>query len=391
MKTQTNENSFLTENTKQYSTDEDAVRFINTSGMNGGVFLIPKNHSLSNVESIKEEPFCTSSLTKRVIASSIVATGTGLAMMPVFNNLVKNSDKFGIDIHSNKVLFDLSTANTFIIYSFSSFITMNEFIKKHQNNEVENDVCKIKLAKVCASFSLILPLGMLWLTEANNQTVAKSKGFDEYIAWATFTSVPLITNQVIDSITHVNKLLINEEDKVPLSTGGKLMLYGLAASSIAGRAIAYTEVTKSLALASGFSQELSLGMGIIGGGILTSLGVSILEHSKIKLLCETQDGECNFKKFIACGLSLTQGLWFTLPLISIGLDATSNWNPLLKGALFVPLLISHTALESSNIYDNVLTFCDYVSDGFSHLRNCCYGEEVQIAGMYDDVDFITNE
>lgn len=392
MKSQYNENSSLTQNIKHDSTDEDAKTFVQGSPFEGA-FLTSHNHFYNKEElTIINEPICTTKLAKRLLIDTVIAGGTGLAMMPIFNHLVRNSDKFGIDIHSNKTLFNLSTTNTFIVSAFSSFINTNEFIRKQDDNSNDNNSKIVNFSKLCASLSLILPVGLLWVTEVNNQKIANSKGFDEYIAWASFTTLPLIVSQIIDSITHVNKLALGEEQKVPLSSGGKIMIYGLAISSVIGRSIAYTEVCKSLGVASGLSEDVSLGLGIAAGGILTSAGMSILEHSTIKFLCETQDGNFTAKKFITGTLAFTEGLWFTLPLISIGLDATSNWNPLLKGALFVPLVISHTVLESTRVYDNVLTFCDYVSDGLSSLKDYCFGEDMQLSGnMYNDVDFITNE
>lgn len=347
-----------------------------------------EDFTINNNDSVTTS-YCTSDLAKRLTINTLVATGTGVAMMPVFNHLVKNSEKFGVDIHSNKIIFNLSTANTFLVASFSSFITMNEFIKKHQTSKLESDTWVVSLSKTCASFSLILPLGLLWVTELNNQKVADSSGFDSYMAWATFSTLPLVASQIVDSLSNVNKLLTitAQDNKGSLSAGGQILTYGLAATSIVGRSIAFTEVCKSLALATGISEDISLGLGIGIGGVLASLGVSILEHNTIKILFETPHNEFTAKKLIVGGLALTEGLWFTLPLISIGLDATSNWNPLLKGALFIPLVASHTVLESTRIYDNISTFCDYVSDGFSTLKDWCYGnDDIQLAG--DNGDFL---
>lgn len=339
--------------------------------------------------------YCNLGLVKRLGVSCLVATGTGLAMMPVFNYLVKNSEQFGVDVHNNKIIFDISTANTFIVASFSSFVTMNEFIKKHQTNKLDNDSFVNALSKVCASFSLILPLGLLWVTEVNNQKIAESSGFDQYMAWATFSTIPLVVNQVIESITNVNKVLeaknfemisLNDNEVINrVSIGSKIVIYGLAATSLIGRSIAFTEVCKSLALASGVNEEVALGLGIAIGGILTSSGVSILEYNNIKILFETTSNNFTMKKAVTGTVALAEGIWFTLPLVSIGLDATSNWNPLLKGGLFVPLLASHTVLESTRIYDNMTSVCNYISDGFSSLKQwCCNDDDIQLVGDNND-------
>lgn len=346
---------------------------------------------------INNSSSCNLELVKRLGVSCLVATGTGLAMMPVFNYLVKNSEQFGIDVHNNQIIFDLSTANTFIVASFSSFVTMNEFIKKHQQTKLDNDSFIIALSKVCASFSLILPLGLLWVTEVNNQKIAESSGFDQFMAWATFTTLPLIVNQTVESITNVNKVLeaknleminLNDNEVVNrISIGSKIVIYGLAATSLIGRSIAYTEACKALALVSGVNEEVALGLGIAIGGILTSSGVSILEYNNIKILFETTSSNFTMKKAVIGTVALAEGIWFTLPLVSIGLDATSNWDSLLKGGLFVPLLTSHTVLESTRIYDNMTSVCNYISDGFSSLKQwCCNDDDIQLVG--DNGDFL---
>lgn len=347
--------------------------------------------NIINVNNIKYNSYCDLNVIKRFVISTIVAGGTGFAMMPVFNYLVKNSEQFAIDVHNNKIIFDISTANTFIIASFSSFVTMNEFIKKHQTNKLDNDSFVNALSKVCASFSLILPLGLLWVTEVNNQKIAESSGFDQYMVWATFSTIPLVVNQVIESITNVNKVLeaknfemisLNDNEVINrVSIGSKIVIYGLAATSLIGRSIAFTEVCKSLALASGVSEEVALGVGIAIGGILTSSGVSILEYNNVKILFEVPSSEFTVKKAVIGTMSLTEGLWFTLPLIALGLEAVKDWNPLLKGVLFVPLVISHTVLESTRVYDNMTSVCNYISDGFSSLKQwCCSENDISLLG-----------
>lgn len=350
--------------------------------------LASESNSNHEIEDIK--PYCTTDLALRFAVNTIVASGTGLAMMPVFNHLVKNSEKFGINVHANDTIFDISTINTFAVSLFSSFITMNEFIKKHQEGKSKSDSPIIILSKISSSFSLTLPLGALWITELHNQKVANSSGFDEYMAWAAFTTIPLATNQIISSIVNVNKsLAVQEQNKDGiLSVGGQIITYGLSLASLVGRSITYTEICKSLALATGMSDEVALTVGIVTGGILATSGISILEHNVIKNLFEIPSGKFTVKKLAIGSFAFTQGVWFTLPLVSIGLDATNDWNPLLKGAVTIPLLASHTILESTRIYDNISTFCDYVSDGFSTLKDWCYGnDQVQITG--DNSDFFS--
>lgn len=380
------------------TTDEEDIVKQNTANKTYDLDTYISSGDLEEVVKLNEEEYiqqikiinssiktCNLALITRYGGSCLIAAGTGLAMMPVFNYLVKNSEQFGIDIHNNKIIFDISTANTFIVSYFSSFVTMNEFIKKHQITKLDNDSFKIAISKVCASFSLILPLGLLWVTEINNQKVSDSKGFDEFMAWATFSTIPLVVNQTVESITNVNKVLeaknfemisLNDNDVINrISIGSKIVIYGLAATSLIGRSIAFTEVCKSLALASGVSEEVALGLGIAIGGILTSSGVSILEYNNIKILFETTSSNFTIKKALIGTVALAEGIWFTLPLVSIGLDATTDWNPLLKAGLFVPLLASHTVLESTRIYDNLTSVSNYIYDGFSSLKSWCSGED----------------
>lgn len=335
------------------------------------------------------EPLSTGSrikTIKRILPSVIVATGTGLAMMPIFNKMVKNSEQFSIDIHSDKYLFNSSTANTFIVAYFSSFSNMYSFIKKHQDTLTSESkhIC-ISIGKAAASLSIMLPLGLLWSVELSNQKIAGSSGFDEFMAWATFTTAPLIIDRMVDSANTFDKLY-NKDYFFNLNTiGSKMVVYGLATLSVAGRSIAFTEIAKQMAIAMGLSPEIALGAGIIIGGVLGSGGTAVFEYQAVKSLFEVKTSEYNAKTLLIAAFSMAEGVWFTLPIISLGLTATEGWNPLLKGALLVPLLASHTTLEATRIYDNISNFCDYVSDGFSSVKDWCFGNaDLQLVGDNND-------
>lgn len=314
-------------------------------------------------------------LIKRIIPSALISIGTGLAMMPVFNHLVKNSEDFGIDIRSNEGLFVASTTNTFIVASFSSFSTMYHFFKKYQEQIIANPkYIGINITKIGASFSIILPLGLLWGVELQNQKVAGSNGFDEFMAWATFTTAPLIIDRVIESVYTVDRIRDNSNSNdykfIDLnSMGSKLVVYGLAGLSVTGRVIAYTEAAKTLASAVGLDSTASLSVGIIMG-LLSSGGVTIFEYNAVKSLFAEQKEPMTIKKAICGAVSAIEGSWFTLPLVSLGLNFADGWNPLLKGVLFTPLFVSHTILEATKIYDNVMMSYDTISEGISSL-GCC--------------------
>jgi hypothetical protein len=315
---------------------------------------------------------------ERIIPSTVVALGTGLAMMPIFNNLVKHSEEFGIDIHSNRVLFNMSTANTFIVAFFSSFSSMYHFIAKHQTqidsavSQTENKVkdTAIILSKILASCSALLPLGLLWGVELQNQKIVDSSGFDKFIAWATFTTIPLIADNVVESVQTVNNIHDNPTDIELDTMGSKLVVYGLAGLSIAGRVIAYTEVVKTLAAATGISQNAALGIGI-AGGLLGSGGITAFEYNAIKSLFAKIDEpftfKNTFKKALIGTFAALEGAWFSLPIVALGLNATTEWNPLLKGALFTPLFVSHSIFEATKIYNNIMMGYDSIYEEISTI------------------------
>lgn len=319
-------------------------------------------------------------LIKRIVPSAVVSVGTGLAMMPIFNHLVKNSEDFGIDIHSNRGLYIASTTNTFILASFSSFSTMYHFLKKYQEQIMADPkYVGISIAKIGASFSMILPLGLLWGVELQNQKVDGSSGFDEFMAWATFTTAPLIIDRVIESIQTIDRIRDNSDSNdykfIDLNTmGSKLVVYGLAGLSVTGRAIAYTEAAKTLSLAMGIDPTASLTIGIIMG-LLSSGGVTIFEYNAVKSLFAEQKEPMTIKKAICGAVAAIEGAWFTLPVVSLGLNFAEGWNPLLKGVLFTPLFVSHTVLEANKLYDNVMMSYDTIKEGISSLG--CFNESYE--------------
>lgn len=345
---------------------------------------------VSSSDVIVREPSTSSkiSVIKKILPSVVVATGTGLAMMPIFNKMVKNSEQFGLDIHSDKYLFNSSTANTFIVAYFSSFSNMYSFIKKHQDilSPDSKHVC-ISIGKAAASLSIVLPLGLLWSVELSNQKIAGSSGFDEFMAWATFTTLPLVIDRMVDSSNTFDKLYNKDYFFNLNTTGSKMVVYGLSALSVAGRSLAFTEIAKQMALGMGLSPEVALGTGIVIGGVFGSGGTALFEYQAVKSLFEVKAAEYNPKTMLIAAFSTAEGVWFTLPIISLGLTATEGWNPLLKGALLVPLLVSHTTLEATRMYDNVSNFCDYVSDGIYSIKDWCFGNnDIQITGDITDIE-----
>jgi hypothetical protein len=320
---------------------------------------------------------------ERLVPAVIIGTGTGFAMMPIFNHLVKNSEDFGIDIHSNKALFIASTANTFIVSSLSSFSSIYHFIEKYQltqGHSTDNRKLIIVLSKIAASWSIILPLGLLWMVELQNQKIAKSEGFDEFIAWATFTTIPLVADRIVESIKAIDNIFDRSIDFDFSTTGSKVMVYGLASLSIVGRALAYTEIAETIALAMGMSGTTALSVGIAIGGILGSGGVTVFAHQAIQSLFEEPKKPLNIKKVITAAVATIEGAWFTLPIIGLGLHATEGWNSLLKGFLFTPLFVSHSIFEATKLYDNMMMSSDTISEGINDLLGgYCNYDDVEIS------------
>lgn len=304
----------------------------------------------------------TAKIIDKIIPSIIVSIGTGIAMMPIFNNIVKNLDQFGIDIHDNEKLFITSTANTFIVSSLSSFSNTFHYIKKYHGKETNINTLPIILSKIAASWSVILPLGLLWTIELENQEIAKSQGFDKFIIWATVSTIPLIADRVMESIKAIDEVY-STDNKYDLSTtGSKLFIYGLSGLSIMGRALAYTEITKTMGTAIGLNDTVALSVGIMAGGVLGSGGIAVFEHQAVKSLFSAKSEPWNIKKIIVGSIAALEGSWFSLPIVALGLKATENWNPLLKGLLLGPLFLSHSILEGTKLYDNVMLSCETIYD-----------------------------
>lgn len=313
---------------------------------------------------INHEPTNKAALAINIVSSLLVSGGTACAMMPIFNYLVRNSKELGIDVHDNQALFITSTVNTFIVTAISSFGNVYHHIDKLQHGMPNHSNGYQILFKIGAGFSIVLPIGLLWGIETHNQKVAGSSGFDEFIAWAAFTTIPLIINNTIESIRTVDKFFAEQTHKVHLdSVGSKLAVYGLTLMSLAGRAIAYTQAAKTLCEIIGIDETVSLGIGIAAGGIVGSSGVALFEHEAVKSLFIAKE-PITAKKVFGGLCSTIEGAWFSLPTLALGLKFAEGWNPLLKGLLFTPVVISSTTYGASKLYDNIAT-------SFESITNFC--------------------
>lgn len=301
-----------------------------------------------NVAELKSNNCITA---KKIIPSVIVGLSTGLAMTPVFNHLIKQSEIFGNDIHKNDYTFAISTINTSCIYGVTATGSMYYFLKSKELNVRNNlDRKLLILAKIAASCVALVPLSLLWVIEIENQKAVKSEGFDAFIAWATFTTAPLLISKCIDSCRSINKMYQNIETIQLDSTGSKFFVYTPVALSLVGRFISYYAAGNNLAKAAGGDNTTSMIAGVASGGI-GSLSTSIFEFTALKSLFKKQTESFTLTKFCAAAASIIEGTWFTIPVVSIGITATEGWNPFVKALLFTPLFVSSAAAESLNIYE----------------------------------------
>jgi len=259
----------------------------------------------------------------------------------------------------------IPTAPLAIIFVVKTFLlsglSMYNFLKDNHQDIIDISRTQkvfISASKIGAVCSSIVPLYLLWDVELHNQQVTESHGFDKFLAWATFTTIPLLIDRYASSYNKtVGNFNQNREEITLNSVGAKLFCYGTTTLSVAGRIIVYSSIGYNLIKAMEVDETTALILGIGVGGIIGS-GVTLFEHKAIKGLFQEQQESLTARKIITGTITAIEGPCLTLPLISVGLNITESWNLLLKGALFTPLFVSHTILEATNIYDKMLSGCD---------------------------------
>lgn len=294
---------------------------------------------------------------KLLLASSILGIGTGFAMMPIFNNEVWDLDKYGIHIHEYESMFIISTINTLLVTSMYSILSLYHYFNSTQEAEELTSSQKVALnfGKVGSVATSILPLALLWNIELHDQQVSGSSGFDKFIAWAAFTTIPLLILKIVEAYEAMSKVVKGEYDDINLdSIGSKLFTYGTTVLSALARGISFSAATIELAKNIGFDEDTSKVLGILIGGVLGSVVSGISEYQAVKSLFRKTEGGFSKREIATSMLSTVEGMWFALPTVSVGLNATQNWNLLIRGAIFTPLFLSRTALEATNMY-NALT------------------------------------
>lgn len=293
-----------------------------------------------------------------LFASTILGTGVGLAMMPIFNEEVEHLENYGIDVHGNSTFFTISTINTLIVAGVSTGFYFYNYIfnsKKEEESEL-NKIQKgaLALCKVGGFVGSLIPVGMLWNIELNDQKVEGTHGFDQFIAWATFTSLPLIFFKTLNNFEQVSKYIMGKSDNADLTNlGSKITVYGISSISLISRGISLTNIFNELQKQIGIDQNVSLPISIITGGVIGNITLGLSEYSNLKKLFKNNIDGSNYKQLLLGISSALEGGWFSLPLITQGLEATKDWNALLKGAIFAPFFLSHMNSESSHLYHSI--------------------------------------
>lgn len=311
--------------------------------------------SINNLESSSTELnkfSCNKAKFLQMILSSTVGLGTGLAMMPIFDAEIEKLEDIGIEIEDGPVVNAAITVNTLCVFTSMASITLYFFMRdnnRHESSELQK--IALNLGKVAAICSTILPLSQLWTVELEDQAYSDSVGFSQYIAWAAATSIPLCIYRSVDAFEYIEGFIHNTLKHVELdSIGSKLFLYLPSALSFVGRFIAYSASAAYLGTEIGISEGVSIVLGTLIGGVAGSTVIGIAEYQSLKELFAKQEEPLTCMQFIGGTICALEGLLLTLPLVTTGLTAVSEWNPFIKGALFSPLLVSHALLEGRNIY-----------------------------------------
>jgi hypothetical protein len=292
----------------------------------------------------------------KLAISSIMGIGAGLAMMPIFNNEVYKLDNYGINVHEYETLFIISTLNTLLLISTCSIINSYKYFTDTEVTQQfsNNQKTALTVAKLGAVASSIVPLGLLWNVELHDQQVDNSEGFDKFVAWAAFSTIPLMVVKIIESYETMGKFVKGEYKELKLdSVGSKIMTYSIDILSAVARGLSFTAITSELCKNIGFEEDTANIIGIVVGGVLTNSVSAINEHFSMKNMFIKQDKPISAKKFAVGVVSAVEGMWFSLPTISAGLNFTSSWNPLLKGMLFAPYFVTKATKEASSMYNSI--------------------------------------
>ena len=213
----------------------------------------------------------------KLIVPLTIGIGTGLAMLPVFNHELKELEEF--DIHDSSTVFTISTINTLLVTTFVSTLGFYNFLNTEDSLEsIRPNIIHKSLTFLGALCSAMLPIGILWDVELQNREIEESQGFDEYIAWATFTTIPLLISTVSEDIEILNRHFFTENNIVLDSIGSKIFVYGISTLSALGRGIVCTAASYRILEETGMSENQSLAISIPFFGVIGSSVIAIADY-----------------------------------------------------------------------------------------------------------------
>ena len=239
----------------------------------------------------------------------------------------------------------------------ANYVYLSYLTEEADVDIVENEPGKLALtvAKSVAICAAISPVSQLWVVELDDQEYVDSSGFDQYIAWATLTSLPILAHESMTCYSSLKAQLKDNLTHINLdSVGDNIFVYTPTLLSMPGRFISYSYSTYFLAKEVGMPEELSIASGILIGGLVGSAVLGVAEYRALKNLFERQEepvGKLKMAFGVMCAL---EGAFLTLPMVATGMSAIEDQPALIKGALYSPLFISNTVFRGSSIYEAVV-------------------------------------
>lgn len=335
------------------------------------------------------------SLLAKIGLSSGLAFMTGLGMMPIFDDDIKSLTEDGLDWEDNEYISPIIALNTLMIFSIlANYFYLNYFIEDQrdfredrENDEPENEFASNMFSIAAGAVSLCaaaLPVSQLWVVETENQQYAESSGFDQYIAWATFTTIPILLNETITCYASLKDQFQRKLLNVDLdSVGDKLFLYTPVVMSIPGRFISYYYSTYFLAKEIGLPEEIAIGTGIIVGGLIGSSVIGAIEYGAMKSLFQKQEGPLKKLDILLGSFCALEGCVLALPMVATGMDVIEDQSAFLKSALYSPVFITSSVLKSKIIHE-------VITGSYKAMQQyCCVGVD-----SFNDIlrwEDVTNE
>lgn len=304
----------------------------------------------------------------KLVGSGMIGVGSALAMMPVVNYNVKQLEEFDIEVHEKEAFFITSTLNTLVILSICNslgtykYLSHKQAISKEPHIQLDHEPTRLdffkqmisKLGGAASVMVTLQPLFLLWVIERTNKQISNDDiDFDEFTAWATFTSVPLVLYKLLENYGNYTKTIesYKTRDIEIDSFGAKAFINSTTALSMVGRGIALTNVYDKLLQQTGMDEDVSMALSIVLGGVVTNVAQATLEYGHIQSLFEKQIEPVTCKNKMLGFFSTIEAAWFSLPIVAQGLNAVESLNSLIKMLIFLPTFISRMLYEMHNIYD----------------------------------------